>query len=642
MADPRLQWRALEVSQPNVAGLMQGANDSLMAAGEAAKGILTSYQKGAELKAENELARRIGGRTQEELTEMFNSGAFDDLNLGETGLSTLNSAISGRAGVDNTNSIVRDRDGRLTIARNQDSRAGEEFGWARDNRNDALARRDWERNNAGLFIQGEENAFTSGLAPASLVRTESGGNFAARNDAEGAGGNGHFGRVQFGRARFAEAQAAGAVPEGMTIEAFGQDTPESRAAQIQAEQWHFEDIQNRINSAGLDQYIGQTIGGVEITRDGMVAMAHLGGFGGLRQFLETGGRYNPADDNGTSLSDYARTHAGNTSGPSAQPFSPTNINRGGSNYARAMAESGLFSGQEALTAIDPLRTAATQGQSLIDKNNEEIVDELTSTANQEILANPEIVTIDQARDAVFADDRFTATENEQRYRQIRDLIEDDSNRLRPAVADSELAVTDSIIDTTVAAAERANESNPVDALLADSQRLAATDTATVGQNVADRLRIGQDGENPGGIGGMLGFESGFDVNRLDAMIEDAARRNNVTPEIAAAAMIRAFERDPTGRNTLDRRFNKEKVDELIGQIDQGSQRSFDERQGNVEIMRQQMSAVRSQEALLRAQISQYPEGSAQREALEAQLAEVQKEIGRIEDRLSNAPKREGS
>jgi hypothetical protein len=43
----------------------------------------------------------------------------------------------------------------------------------------------------------------------------------------------------------------------------------------------------------------------------MFAVAHLGGKGGLSRFIETGGAYNPGDDNGTRLSDYAaRGHQG--------------------------------------------------------------------------------------------------------------------------------------------------------------------------------------------------------------------------------------------------------------------------------------------------------------------------------------------
>ena len=186
------------------------------------------------------------------------------------------------------------------------------------------AERQFNSNASNLLIQASQPAnngqsgFTSD-APASLLRTESGGNYAARNNATGSSGrSGHFGRVQFGRDRFDDAVRAGAVPEGMTIEQFGSDTPEARQAQQDAENWHFSDIQNRISTSGADQYIGQNIGGVTITRDGLVAMAHLGGVGGMNRFLESGGEYNPSDANGTSLSDYASTHAGNTTARQTQ------------------------------------------------------------------------------------------------------------------------------------------------------------------------------------------------------------------------------------------------------------------------------------------------------------------------------------
>ena len=140
--------------------------------------------------------------------------------------------------------------------------------------------------------------------PASLIRTESGGNFAARNNVQGAGGAGHFGRGQFSRARLQDAERAGVLPAGTTPEAFLAN-PE---LQERVERWHAADIGRRIQSSGLDSHIGRQIGGVEVTPEGMLAVAHLGGFGGLRRFLETEGRYNPADAFGTSLQDYLGTH----------------------------------------------------------------------------------------------------------------------------------------------------------------------------------------------------------------------------------------------------------------------------------------------------------------------------------------------
>ena len=48
-------------------------------------------------------------------------------------------------------------------------------------------------------------------------------------------------------------------------------------------------------------------------------MAHLGGIGGAAQFLQSGGQYNPADSNGTSLRDYGLRHGGGGGSSYVQP-----------------------------------------------------------------------------------------------------------------------------------------------------------------------------------------------------------------------------------------------------------------------------------------------------------------------------------
>lgn len=170
------------------------------------------------------------------------------------------------------------------------------------------------RNEAMAAYGGPTNAATAAMEggvasalPASLVKSESGGNLRARNNVRGAGGHiGHFGRGQFGVARLQDAKRAGVIPAEMTPDAF-MESPEAQAA---VEQWHVNDIRGFIQNEGLDRVIGQTVGGVTMTPDGMLAMAHLGGKGGLKRFIETNGGYNPADANGTSLRDYAQMHQG--------------------------------------------------------------------------------------------------------------------------------------------------------------------------------------------------------------------------------------------------------------------------------------------------------------------------------------------
>lgn len=144
----------------------------------------------------------------------------------------------------------------------------------------------------------------------SLFGTESGGNFGAAND------EGYMGRSQFGDERLADyTRAKGGAPltaSDIKVNKGDSDAVKQQKIKLQKdiEKWHFADINSFIDSNDLTRFEGQTIGGVEMTRSGMIAMAHLGGSGGMKRFLESGGKYDPEDSNGTSLSDYARTHGG--------------------------------------------------------------------------------------------------------------------------------------------------------------------------------------------------------------------------------------------------------------------------------------------------------------------------------------------
>jgi len=71
---------------------------------------------------------------------------------------------------------------------------------------------------------------------------------------------------------------------------------EDEALQQKVAEWHFADIEDAIDALGseADGY----------DRDGLMAVAHLGGVGGMKRYVRTKGRYDPADALGTSLSDY--------------------------------------------------------------------------------------------------------------------------------------------------------------------------------------------------------------------------------------------------------------------------------------------------------------------------------------------------
>lgn len=72
---------------------------------------------------------------------------------------------------------------------------------------------------------------------------------------------------------------------------------------------------SRAKKFKLQQYIGKTISDIRITESGIIAAAHLKGFGsakspGVRQFLATNGGVDPKDANGTPVSKYMRLFAG--------------------------------------------------------------------------------------------------------------------------------------------------------------------------------------------------------------------------------------------------------------------------------------------------------------------------------------------
>lgn len=117
-------------------------------------------------------------------------------------------------------------------------------------------------------------------------------------------GKDHVGLYQFGQARLDDYNAANNTSHTVAdLKAMSEEEQEKIA------DWHFADIETFIDDNGLEKFVGQTIGGVNITRSGLIAMAHLGGKGGMKEFLETDGEYNPDDSSstvtGNSLAQYA-------------------------------------------------------------------------------------------------------------------------------------------------------------------------------------------------------------------------------------------------------------------------------------------------------------------------------------------------
>lgn len=127
-----------------------------------------------------------------------------------------------------------------------------------------------------------------------LGESESGGNYGTVNTL------GYSGKYQWGPARLADYNKAKGTKYSM------EDFLANPDVQEDAQAWHESDIMDYVFDTGLDRYLGKTVAGVTMTPEALKAMAHLGGKAGMRNFVESGGEYNPEDAYGTSLRDYAR------------------------------------------------------------------------------------------------------------------------------------------------------------------------------------------------------------------------------------------------------------------------------------------------------------------------------------------------
>jgi hypothetical protein len=157
-------------------------------------------------------------------------------------------------------------------------------------------------------IQNKDEGMMSSLRPQSPSRSDSDimnrdsatGSFAAKMKQSESGGRDNIqitindgrtmtGGYQFGDARLADYKKANKTK--FTTEQFKNDA----GLQEKVFQWHIADI---------DRAITKLPGSDKMSLDGLRAVAHLGGKGGMRKYVTTGGKYNPADQFGTRLSDY--------------------------------------------------------------------------------------------------------------------------------------------------------------------------------------------------------------------------------------------------------------------------------------------------------------------------------------------------
>jgi len=60
----------------------------------------------------------------------------------------------------------------------------------------------------------------------------------------------------------------------------------------------------------IDRFVGKEIGGVNITKSGLLAGSHLVGAGSVKKFLDSNGTFIPKDDNGVPVTEYIKKFGG--------------------------------------------------------------------------------------------------------------------------------------------------------------------------------------------------------------------------------------------------------------------------------------------------------------------------------------------
>ena len=129
-----------------------------------------------------------------------------------------------------------------------------------------------------------------------LGMAESSGNY--DSEYESKKGKKYVGKWQFGAARLEDFKKVNKKFKNLTMDQF----KDSSSIQNEVWDWHIDDINSYIDSRELDRYIGTKLNGVEITREGLIAGAHIGGRTGLKNFLTKGTE--GTDELGTTISDY--------------------------------------------------------------------------------------------------------------------------------------------------------------------------------------------------------------------------------------------------------------------------------------------------------------------------------------------------
>ena len=134
-----------------------------------------------------------------------------------------------------------------------------------------------------------------------LIASESSGNPRAEYVADD--GSRYSGALQIGAMRLADANAA------LGTNYSQDDLINDQGIQNVVNEWHMRDLARQVDA--FMEELGDEAD--NWSRNSLIAASHIGGVGGMKRYVRSGGEYDPQDALGTSISDYARRFAGSQS-----------------------------------------------------------------------------------------------------------------------------------------------------------------------------------------------------------------------------------------------------------------------------------------------------------------------------------------
>lgn len=610
MADPRLRYT--QVAAPNfnaASAALARANDSFSSGIGSAQDIIGKYTQGVTDKADNELVAELAGlKYEDDFGAFVDGGGLQGRNISAGLRDTVLGMRGTLLGNDSTRAGTEGTRARTDATRASTSRANAAEGRIAFDFNDRVARQNALRNGAGLGVQADSIGRVAGNGEYQLG--QSGSNTGVQRQVyDGLLARGLPEHVAQGfMLNFQDESGFNIGIEegepnvhGTRGKGLYQLTGTRRDA-FEAKYGNDYSVDNQ-----LDFLMDELRGSESAAAQAIFNTQNAGEAGAaiVSSFLR------PAEEH----------RARRSAAYQGQTFTrPADINetRGPGSaltaYQQYLIDTGLFSAQEIQGESAPIRAAQNAGQAQIDAADAALVEEIKAAATLDALQNPNNVNPSQVVTEIGQNPNLTASE-------ILDTVQSGGATAASPAGQALLApqttidpATQSIADLTNAAAQATIDSTGQANLVSDIPAFAEDPAGTL----ISQLGLGTDGENPGGIAGFFGAESGLDPNQVRNLVSDYARKFNVTDEVAAVAMRKAFVRDPTGRNTLRNRFDEETVGQIIeAELSQGSIDAYREKNEVATQLQAQTNNILSQIQTLQSQAAK---PGADQQALGQQIA----------------------